>query len=116
MFIATEGADRLGEGPVVGSSFPTMRRRRSVEPVLGSRLSLLVDVEHEDLAEGVEAAVVQAADRLEANLSVHRSESPSVVGRRGELAPPPMEVVAALRLATEWFVRSSGGSTRASAR
>ena len=89
MFIATEGADGFGEDPVGGSSFPTMRRRSSVEPVLGSRLSLLVDVEHEDLAAGVEAAVVQEADRLEAILSVHRSESPFSRWRRGSLPRLP---------------------------
>jgi FAD:protein FMN transferase len=79
-----------------------------VEPVLGSRLSLLPDVDTDDDARAAEEAVVREADRLEAILSLHRPQSPFSRWRRRELRRPPPEVVAVLRTAAEWFERTSG--------
>ena len=79
-----------------------------MEPVLGSRLSLVLDVAAAEVAGVAEEAVVREADRLEAILSAHRPQSPFSRWRRRELTQPPAEVVAVLRLAAEWFERTSG--------
>ncbi len=85
-----------------------VRRRSSLEPVLGSRLSLLLDVDADDVAEVAEELVVREVDRLEAILSLHQPQSPFNRWRRRELRRPPTEVVAVLRMAAEWFERTSG--------
>ena len=85
-----------------------MRRRSSVEPVLGTRLTLLVEADDEAEASAAEEVVLAVADRLEGILTVHRPDSDFNRWRSGALPCPPVEVVTVLAAAQEWFERTNG--------
>jgi thiamine biosynthesis lipoprotein len=82
--------------------------RRSVEPVLGTRLTLRVDAVVEHVAAVAFEAILAEAERLEAVLSAYRPESAFAAWRRGELVDPGPEVAAVLLLAAHWHERTNG--------
>src|SRR4051812_34811687 len=82
--------------------------RRSVEPVLGTRLTMRVDSVLETAARTAFDAALAKADRLEQLLSAFRPESAFATWRRGHLAEPGPEVVAVLGLAERWHHRTDG--------
>ena len=82
--------------------------RSTLEPVLGTRLTMRVDASDAAVARASEEAAVEEADRLEAILSTYRPDSPFSAWRRGELADPPPEIATVLGLAAEWFTRTTG--------
>ncbi len=82
--------------------------RSSVEPVLGTRLTMRVDCDDRDAASEAEREALAVADRLEAILSVFRADSPYNRWRRGLLPQPPPEVVEVLAVAASWHRRTDG--------
>lgn len=82
--------------------------RSSVEPVLGTRLTMRIDCDEPSIAALAERAALDTADRLEAVLSVYRPGSPFVRWRQGSLTQPPAELIEVLGLAAAWHARSNG--------
>jgi thiamine biosynthesis lipoprotein len=82
--------------------------RTSVEPVLGTRLTMRVECAESEVAIRAEARALAVADRLEAILSAYRPNSPFNEWRRGLLPDPPLEVAAVLELALAWHRRTGG--------
>ena len=82
--------------------------RSSVEPVLGTRLTMRVDCDDPQAAADAERTALAVADRLEAVLSAYRSESPFNQWRHGQLPTPPPEIVQVLDLAASWHRRTDG--------
>ena len=106
-----EGERRRGTSagaPGGRDAAPARSFRSTVEPVLGTRLTLRIDADHPEDARAAEAAVLDEADRLEAVLTVHRADSPTSRWRRGELDDAPPELAAVLALAERWHRRTGG--------
>lgn len=85
-----------------------MRCRTTVEPVLGTRLGLLIDAVSDDASRSATEAILAEGERLESILTIHRPESPFARWRRGEEDCPPAEVIEVLSLAQDWFRRTDG--------
>jgi thiamine biosynthesis lipoprotein len=82
--------------------------RSTVEPVLGTRLTMRVDAPDRPVADAAEAVVLGEAERLEALLSTYRAESAMSRWRRGRLDDPGPEVVAVLAVAARWTELTPG--------
>jgi thiamine biosynthesis lipoprotein len=82
--------------------------RSSVEPVLGTRLTMRIDAPQAHAAEAASSAAIAEADRLEEIFSAFRPQSAFCRWQAGELAWVPPELVSVLALASEWHERSGG--------
>jgi len=82
--------------------------RGSLEPVLGTRLTMRVSAADEPAALTARAGAEATADRLEAILSAYRAGSPFDRWRGGLLDQPPAELVDVLAAAAHWQDRTGG--------
>jgi thiamine biosynthesis lipoprotein len=94
--------------PVTRSVAVMHQFRRSVEPVLGTRLTMRIESSSEPAARAAFDAALAEADRLERLLTAYQPDSAFAVWRRGELSNPGPEVVAVLDLAARWHRRTAG--------